>query len=375
MMRARNLNAVRNRARGTWVCFPMINGKRTTRTLGALNELNQEQANRKAGELLRNLKLVRRREVPTVEAVADQYRGEKLPTLRHSSQQAAESFLRCHVLPKWGSTPITELKPREVQLWLESLPLAGKTRGHLRGLLHGLFDFAMWSGAVAVAPNPISLVRVRGASKRQKQPRVLTPTEFRALSSRLAEPYRTAVSVQACLGLRVSELRALRWENVDWVGSRLTVENAIVGRYLGATKTEGSRRTMSLDSALLTRLTAWRQATQFRGDRDWIFASPAQLGRWPISYSGYRDVVREAAVSAGIGRVGTHVFRHSFRSWLDATGAEITVQRELMRHSDIRMTLNTYGAPITDAQRAAASRVAAFALEPDYRVITPSLSH
>jgi hypothetical protein len=52
------------------------------------------------------------------------------------------------------------------------------------------------------------------------------------------------------------------------------------------------------------------------------------------------------------------------------------VQRELMRHSTIAMTMDTYGrTPITDAQRDAASKVAALALKADFKVISTALSN
>ncbi len=370
-MRARKPKAIRNEARGTWVFFPVVDGKRTTRKLGALKELTQEQADRKAAEVLRSLKV---HSAPTVGEIVIQYRGERLAGLRHSTQRAAESWLRCYIVPKWGNTSITELKPREVQLWIESLALAGKTKGHLRGLLHNLYDFSMWSGVVSVDRNPLDLVRIRGASKRQHQPKTLTPEEFRSLCSHLGEPHRTMVVIQACLGLRVSELLALRWQDVDWNGQRINVEHGIVAQHLAATKTESSRRVMNLDASLAAALATWRRVTEFRAEGDWIFASPVKLGRLPLSYTTYRDAVQDASQAAGLGKIGTHSFRHSFRSWLDATGAKITVQRELMRHSDIRMTLDTYGRLITDAQKEAGSRVVAFALT-DSRVIPALVTH
>lgn len=144
--------------------FPVLNGKRTTRKLGALMELNQEQANRKAEEMLRSLKLRAERKSPTVLWVVEQYRIEKMPRLRHSTQRVTELWIKKYVLAHWGLKPITDLQPRPVELWLESLPLAPKTRGHLRELLHRLVDYAMWCGSIPVGTNPISLVTVRGST-------------------------------------------------------------------------------------------------------------------------------------------------------------------------------------------------------------------
>jgi len=52
---------------------------------------------------------------------------------------------------------------------------------------------------------------------------------------------------------------------------------------------------------------------------------------------------QDAAAAAGLERFGTHTMRHSYRSWLDAVGTTIAVQQKLMRHADIRTTMNVYG--------------------------------
>jgi integrase len=373
--RARKQKAVRNEARGTWVFFPVIDGKRTTRKLGNLNEFNQEQADQKAEEMLRNLKLQAKRNVPIVSWVVEQYRIEKMSKLRHSTQRINEVWIKKHILPRWGCQPISELQPRPVELWLESLPLAPKTRGHLRELLRRLVDYAMWRGSIPIGANPISLVTVRGCSKRRKQPRSLTVDEFRRLSKHLREPFNTMVLLQLCLGLRVSELLALRWKDVDWIGSKLNVEHGIVNQHLDTVKTEGSRKVMTLDPSILSVLSTWKKSTEFGESEDWLFPSPVKIGRLPYSYTGYWRALQSATIAAGIGRLGTHSFRHTYRSWLDAVGTAITVQQKLMRHSDIQTTLNIYGDVVTDEMQKAGSKIAELALKSDSRLIPSVVSH
>ena len=131
-------------------------------------------------------------------------------------------------------------------------------------------------------------------------------------------------------------------------------------------KTEESRKTMMLDSRLLTVLSAWRQQSEFRRPEDWIFPSPVKLGRLPYSYTGYWRALQDASATAGLGRLGTHTFRHTYRSWLDAVGAAITVQQRLMRHSDIQTTLNIYGDVVTGEMREVSSKVVGFAFPTDF---------
>jgi integrase len=375
MKRARKLKAIRNKARGTWVCFVRVNGRRTTRKLGALKELTQEQANRRAEEIFRSLKLTAERTAPSLDGVVTQYRMEKLSKLRYSTQQAAESWLKGYILPRWGSITITELQPRPVELWLDSLPLSPRTRGHLRELLYRLVDFSMWAGIIPVGTNPISLVQVRGSSKRKRQPRSLKVEEFHDMLRHLTEPFRTMALLQVCLGLRVSELLALRWTDVDWIGSRLNVEHAIVNQHLDSVKTEGSRGQKFLDPELLAVLSAWKQVTEFHDAEDWLFPSPVKLGRLPISYTGYKTALQSAAKAAGITGVATHSLRHTYRSWLDAVGTALTVQQRLMRHSDIRTTLNVYGDVVTDEMQQADSKIAGLALRSDFTLIPSSANN
>jgi integrase len=375
MNRARKPKAIRNEARGTWVFFPVINGKRTTRMLGTLKELTQELADKRAAEMMRSLKLRVERNPPSVFAVVEQYREEKMPQLRHSTQRVTGLWIKKYVLARWGKLQITDLQPRPVERWLDSLPLAPKTRGHLRELLHRLVDYAMWCGAIPVGTNPISLVTVRGSSKRIKKPRSLTVEEFHTLSKHLSEPFRTMGLLQLCLGLRASELLALRWCDVDWMNSKLNVEHGIVNQRLDFVKTEGSRRIMPLDPGLLSVLSAWKQQTVFQDSKDWVFSSPVKLGRLPYSYTGYCRALQRATAAAGLGRLGTHSFRHTYRSWLDAVGTSISVQQRLMRHSDIQTTMNTYGEVVTDEMQIAGSKVAQLALRTDSKVIPPVVSH
>jgi len=74
-------------------------------------------------------------------------------------------------------------------------------------------------------------------------------------------------------------------------------------------------------------------------------------------YSAQYHMLRPAAKRAGLGPIGWHSLRHSYRTWLDETGASISVQRELMRHSTITMTMDGYGRGVASANRKANARV------------------
>jgi hypothetical protein len=93
-----------------------------------------------------------------------------------------------------------------------------------------------------------------------------------------------------------------------------------------------------------------------------MFASPVMLGRQPWCYDQVWRNFLKAAEAAGIGKLGTHSMRHTYRSWLDAAGTGLAVQQKLMRHGDIRTTMNVYGDVVTDEMRQANSKVVQMAL-------------
>jgi integrase len=127
-------------------------------------------------------------------------------------------------------------------------------------------------------------------------------------------------------------------------------------------KTAESRKRMVIADELLTALKAWRQRTEFSKPEDWVFASPSKIGRLPWSYNQTWRAYQSAAKAAGLGGFGTHTLRHTFRSWLDSVGTPTGVQQRLMRHSDIRTTMNIYGDAISADMAEAHGKIVGLAL-------------
>lgn len=189
-----------------------------------------------------------------------------------------------------------------------------------------------------------------------------TPEEFQRLCEHLEEPFHTIALVCLCFGLRISECLALKWSDVDWLNGTLSVERGIVHQVVDDVKTPESQRSMYIDSEMLNVLKMWRQRTQFSAPDDWMFASPLQIGRLPFSYPGVWRALRRAAAKAGIGHLSSHSFRHTHRSWLDSVGTPVGVQQRLMRHTDIRTTMNVYGTAATADMRQAHAKIVRLAL-------------
>jgi integrase len=365
-------SVVKDRRSKKWQFFWWADGLRHSKTLGLFS--TKKQAWNAAQEFRVQQPQPKASSAPTVAALVERYRIERMPT-RFSTRRGYESWLKCHVIPRWGERVITDVQPRDVELWLASLSLAPKSKAEVRASLGRLWDFAMWSGNVPVQRNPMSLVMVRGASKRLKQPLSLTAEEFQRFAIELREPFRTAALLCVSLGLRISECLALKWSDVDWLNGALLVQRGIVLGRVDETKTEGSRRALTLAPEILSALKSWKTSTQFGTANDWVFSSPSQLGRLPWSYTWTWKMFQDAAVAAGLETFGTHTLRHSYRSWLDAVGTTIAVQQKLMRHADIRTTMNVYGTVVTDEMTTASGKVAKLVVNGTGSGTEPTSSH
>jgi integrase len=357
-------SVVFDKRRKTWNFLWWEDGKRRSKLIGTASQYRTKSSAWDAAQVIRNSphkQINVGSSGPTVNTLVQLYRVEKMPR-RIDTRRSYEVWLKNYILPKWGDCSLSDLQARPVELWLDSLALASKSKTHIRGLVSTLWDFAVWRGDMPMQRNPMELVTVKGASKRRRQPRSLTVGEFQKFIQHLDEPFRTMALLCCCLGLRISECLALKWSDVDWINGKLTVERGIVCQQVDDVKTAESRKKLSINRELLESLKACKQATQFSTAEDWMFASPVQVGRLPWSYDQIWRKYQKAAGEAGIGGLGTHSMRHTYRSWLDSVGTPVGVQQKLMRHSDIRTTMNVYGDAATAEMAEAHGKIVRLAL-------------
>lgn len=104
----------------------------------------------------------------------------------------------------------------------------------------------------------------------------------------------------------------------------------------------------------------------YRVDDDWIFASVAKEGKAPVWLSTMlEDYIQPAAKAAGISkRVGWHTFRRSLASILGERGENVKVVQELLRHSNVSITLELYQQAGAEAKRAAQGHVGGLVVVP-----------
>jgi integrase len=273
--------------------------------------------------------------------------------MAYSTAAGYLSYLRKHVKPRWGDVPMNSIRPNDVVEWLRELPLAAKTRGHLRNVLHMLFERAMLWDLIETQRNPIELVKVKGLNRRKKKILVLTAEQCQGLIALLPDPYKTMAIVAMCTGLRVSEVLALRWEHLDLSEGTMLVQHGVVNGRIGRVKTEASEDEIPLDIAFVEALTEWRDKNT---STELVFTSPSTGGCYHAGMI-QKQRLKPAGERLGLQGLGWHTLRHTYRSLLDETGASVGVQQKLMRHANVATTMNIYGNAAQKAKAQANSKV------------------
>jgi integrase len=281
--------------------------------------------------------------------------GESKGRKAFSTRAAYECYLNRWILPRWGDLRIDQVKSVAVEEWLDSIKRAKGTRAKIRNIMSAIFHHAMryeW-----VDRNPIKLVRQ--SAKREKVPEVLELFELQLLLSKLFVRERTLALLDAATGLRVSELLALRWSDVDFENLELNVTRSIWHQVVGNCKTEASAKPVPMDSYMAEDLLRWRRQSDYSSDDDFVFASETMKGKqpyWPDNLM--KRHIRPVARANGINKnIGWHTFRHSFGTLLKANGEDVKTVQELLRHANSRITLDVYTQALSTNKRAAQSKV------------------
>jgi integrase len=376
--------------------------ERKTATVGTVEKYKTKALAQKAVEALL-LKLnsetpQQRMAVVTFGGICDRYLQEEMPE-RYSTSKSYRSNIKNHLKPRWGDYLLDRIRPMAVEDWLKKLPMAPKSKTHIRSVMHLMFECATRWELFNEKRNPIALVRIKGGSKRRRRPAILTVDQFETIVAILKEPCRTMVYIAQCLGLRVSEIAALQWDDFDFDKNQLLVQRSFVSGRVDDVKTEYSQDYVPLHPSLTEIVLAWaKEATAT--EEGWVFANPitkrpyhpteiqkrhirpagcclvgcpkcgSTVGVWcrqeePTPNGKRLPVHGERIEAAGkYATLGWHTFRHTYRSWLDETGAPMKVQQELMRHASIQTTMNIYGQAMSSSKREANSKVVEMVLKP-----------
>ena len=312
--------------------------------------------------------------------------------LERTTVDAYRQHVKLHIGPFLGRVKLSQLTAPMVRQFESDLrrgtPAPGETEGHARSpamvkrilvSLGSLIGDAVEQGLTA--RNPVRDLRSRRkegverrAERRQKGKLKIgvdipTPAEIRAIVNAASGRYRPFLLTAIFTGLRASELRGLRWDDVDFVKTELHVRQR-ADRYntIGAPKSESGERVVPLPPLLVNTLREWRLAgpvspqglvfptgagkVEYHSNLITRALMPVQIAAGvtvPATRGGKPQLDEQGKPVLAAKYTGLHAFRHFYTSWCINRRADGGLElppkmvQERLGHSSIVMTMDVYG--------------------------------
>jgi len=286
--------------------------------------------------------------------------------VRAQTYKGYEVNVRVHLKPALGHWPIDGIEPIHVQDLIEAKRrdgLAPKSIRYMHGILRNALNQAVrWN---YIQRNPAALVDGPRVAQQEIQPFSREEAQ-KFLEAIKGDRLEALYAVALTMGLRQGEALGLRWRDVDLDMGYIRLSRQlqrINHKYeLVELKTARSRRALAVPAAMVGRLREHkirqdqeRERAALRWhDTDLVFC---RSNGYPLSGSVITHQFQELLSRAGIARRRFHDLRHSCATLLLAQGVSARVVMDVLGHSQISLTLNTYTHVLPELKREAADRM------------------
>ena len=308
-----------------------------------------------------------RADMPFGEWVEFWYENHCKPAVRPNTRTGYENNIRLYIRPRLGGIPLNKLTTNDIQQFINWMRQDGRSeyresRGeglsantirHCCGLCRRALEKAVTEKLIV--RNPAEECKLPPA--RRMEMRLLSREELQKLLIQArAEGYYEVFLLELTTGLRVGELMALQWDDLNFSTGELRIERQVYqikGELLiQPPKNKASIRTVILPTAVVTALKKYKQ-TVFS---QWMFPSPKKEEA-PIAPSVVSHRLAKILKHAGCKKVRFHDLRHVFATNALEHGMDVKTLSTIIGHISSATTLNVYAHVTDDMQRQAAARI------------------
>jgi integrase len=255
---------------------------------------------------------------------------------RPSTVRDYRNTINSRLNPEFGTEPLEAIGSDRIDAWRAELvdegKLSARTINKMLVILHGIFKQAM--RVYGLPSNPVDGVD-RQPQRRSGDFEVFTPGEIRLLASKAESEEDAAIyTVAGFTGLRLGELRALRWEDIDFANRIVHVRRSFTYGDEGAPKSGRVRSVPLIDQAAQV-LDNLSRREHFTDPGDLVFVTTTG---GMIDDSGLRRRYYDAVKAAGLKRLTFHSLRHTFGT-IAVQAFPLTDVKAYMGHADIQTTM------------------------------------
>jgi integrase len=255
---------------------------------------------------------------------------------RPSTVRDYRSTINSRLNPEFGPEPIEAIDSERIDSWrarlVEEGILSARTINKILVVLHGIFKRAM--RAYGLPSNPVDGVD-RQPQRRSGDFQVFTPGEVRLLASKAESEQDAAIfTVAAFTSMRLGEIRALRWEDVDFANRIVHVRHSFTYGNEGTPKS-GKVRSVPLIDQAAKALDGLSRREHFTDPDDFVFVNTTG---GVVDDSALRRRCYDALEAAGLKQLTFHSLRHTFGT-IAVQAFPLTDVRAYMGHADIQATM------------------------------------
>lgn len=289
----------------------------------------------------------------------EEWKTNTLPGLKYSGQKHYRYIIDIHLVPAFGNVQLRLFSRESVQTLLANKlnMLSWGTVKHIRTTLGTILGAAEAWGYVD--DNPVRKTRMPRRGARSERP-ILTPEQLQQLLRALPEPSASIVWLLVLTGLRIGELLALSWQDVDLEAMVLRIRRSVYDGHFDEPKTRRSNRNVPLSPRAVSILSA-RKPSDI-GPDTLVFASKRGT---PLCRRNLlnRQLARVCA-SLQLPAISWHCFRHCTTTLLDAVGTPFGTVSALIGDSS-EITRDVYLHSLPAGAREAVTKVEALLLDPN----------
>lgn len=295
--------------------------------------------------------------------ISDLWKESKRKMVKHSTFCAYALILKSHLLPVFGDE--IEISEDGVQRFVLEKLQSGLSRKSVHDLLAVLKAVAKYGAKHSFFDYPGWDIQFPTETSSRKLP-VLSLPNHRKLLKELSENPTTqniGVMIALCCGLRIGEVCALKWENVDMHRRVITVRNTVsriyncdtmrTEHYASSPKTKSSNREIPISPALLNALrVVKRQQT--------VNIYVVGEGSNPKEPRTYRETFCRLLKRLNIPPIVFHGLRHTFATRCIESQCDYKTVSVILGHSNVATTLNLYVHPNIDQKKRCIDRLNKF---------------
>lgn len=290
----------------------------------------------------------------TMDEIYGKFVIERKDEIKPSTMSAYRMTYVKKIRPVFGRCDVSEIKTPMVQEWVDSL--SSSLSPHSVRDCYVLFkSMIRWNYAREDKECPV--YKVKFPHEEKKELEVYSRNEQKRLVGYIKEhPGIREFGILLCLstGMRIGELCALKWEDVDFdkncINIRRTLERCYdveTGKtmvYIGPPKSNSSRRTIPIPKALVQQM---KKMTGLVKPEYYILSGSLK----PTEPRTYRNFFNSLLKQAGVRRLKFHGLRHSFATLMVESKADVKTLSTILGHSGIEITMDTYVHPSNESKR------------------------